>query len=45
MKKATIGHKDIQTTLETYAHLLEETLAENDQIAIDTFNEMYNEVV
>ncbi len=36
-----LGHKDIETTMRTYAHLLKETLEENDQLAIDTFTEMY----
>lgn len=36
-----LGHEDIQTTLRVYAHLLKETLAENDQIAFETFTEMY----
>ncbi|QCR33735.1 tyrosine-type recombinase/integrase [Lysinibacillus sp. SGAir0095] len=38
-----LGHKDIQTTLRVYAHLLKETLEENDQIALETFTEMYDE--
>lgn len=36
-----LGHEDIQTTLRVYAHLLKETLEENDQIALETFTEMY----
>ena len=38
-----LGHEDIQTTLKVYAHLLKETLEENNQLAIETFTEMYNE--
>lgn len=37
-----LGHKDIDTTLKRYAHLLEESVAQNDQLAIETFTEMYN---
>ncbi|MEY9974988.1 integrase [Lysinibacillus sp. RC46] len=47
-KKATyqyvsrrLGHEDIETTMRTYAHLLKETIEENDQLAIDTFTETY----
>ncbi|MGE7622581.1 hypothetical protein ACQKMD_05875 [Viridibacillus sp. NPDC096237] len=36
-----LGHEDIETTMRTYAHLLKETIEENDQLAIDTFTEMY----
>ncbi|EFI67582.1 integrase, phage-related protein [Lysinibacillus fusiformis ZC1] len=38
-----LGHEDIETTMRTYAHLLKETIEENDQLAIDTFTEMYQE--
>ena len=36
-----LGHEDIETTMRTYAHLLKETIEGNDQLAIDTFTEMY----
>lgn len=37
-----LGHKDIDTTSKRYAHLLEESVAENDQLAVETFTEMYD---
>ncbi|MCY9548427.1 tyrosine-type recombinase/integrase [Lysinibacillus xylanilyticus] len=36
-----LDHEDIETTMRTYAHLLKETIEENDQLAIDTFTEMF----
>lgn len=37
-----LGHQDIETTLKRYAHLLEESREEYNQLAINTFKEMYN---
>lgn len=37
-----LGHKDIETTLKRYAHLLKESKDENDQLAVETFTEMYD---
>lgn len=35
-----LGHKDIQTTLETYAHVIKELRAEDEQGTVDTFEQM-----
>ncbi|MDU5947026.1 MAG: tyrosine-type recombinase/integrase, partial [Paenibacillus macerans] len=36
-----LGHEDIQTTLETYAHILKELREQDDKGTIKTFEAMY----
>jgi integrase len=38
-----LGHKDLETTLKVYTHLLKEAREEDDKLAIKTFDDMYEE--